>query len=231
MRWETLAAIITLIIYVILLVLITIAAFMHKEKWRRILKPFFLSLISILFIVIAPTEPLVYIASIFALIGDVLILFEAILNNSKFFPIGAIAFFVSHILNLVIMIVNTNKNFPGVFNLYYYIGIVAIVMVISVIVIIFARKYLDKFMTAASALYYSPLFVNLIITLVLSIQTQQLFYLIFLIGMVFFIASDITIFKEHYYKNQKYDEGIILSTYFIAEFFIAVSYLLMLGIF
>jgi len=231
MKRETLLAIITLIIYFILLVLISIAAFMHKEKWRRILKPFFLSLVSILFIVIAPKEPLVYIAFIFASLGDVLILFEAIFDNPKFFPIGAVAFFVSHILNLVIMIVYTNSHFPGVFNLYYYIGIAIIFVVVSTIVILVARKFLDKFMTAASALYYAPLFVNLIITLVLAIQTQQLFFLIFTIGMLFFIASDITIFKEHYYKQQKYDEGVILSTYFIAEFFIAVSYLLMLGIF
>lgn len=224
-------AIITLVVYFILLILISLAAFKHKEKRRRILKPFFLSLISILFIIVKPTEPLVYIAFIFALIGDILILFEAIFKKPIFFPVGAIAFFVSHILNLVIMILYTNTNYPGVFNLYYYIGIAAIVVVVSTVVILLAKKYLDKLMTAASALYYSPLFVNLIITLVLSIQTQQIFYLMFAIGMVFFIVSDFTIFKEHYYKEQKYDEGIILSTYFVAEFFIAISFLLMLGIF
>ena len=74
--------------------IVSYSTIIKNRKLYSILKVFPLLFLIIGFVICYPTKPILYLALIFALSGDIFLIFK----KSKLFYVGALSFFISHLL-------------------------------------------------------------------------------------------------------------------------------------
>ena len=214
------ASIILLILFLTFSVVQLILAFLELEKYRRIEKPFCLGLLTAFVAVTLPNHPMLYIATFLGMVGDILV----ILPKKRFFIIGAIAFFNGFILYALegILILLGGNISPIALT-----AIIATYVVMNVVLIFVLGKRLapNKGEMVGIGLYLSPLFTLIPLMAYLTANTKGVMYLS-LIGVIFFLASDLTITFTKYIKKFKRYDFYIMSTYLIGQLLIVMGYVL-----
>ena len=204
-------------VFVICAIIQLVFAFLEKEKYRRIEKPFCLLSLAVFALVCLPNKPLIYVGAIFGMIGDILV----IIKDKKYFSWGVLSFFFGHICYIVQLILfMANKNT----DLYFYF-IPVICFVIFYIALFFPFKKFAKHIPEqlGMALYYATLFTLLPFTIVSFINIGSYMFL-GIIGAFFFVISDLIILYTKYIKKFKRYDFYIMLTYLIAQALIIVSF-------
>lgn len=205
-------------IFVIASIIQLVFAFLEKEKYRRIEKPFCLLSLAIFALVCFPTGPLIYVGAFLGMIGDVLV----IIKDKKYFAWGVLSFFFGHlcyIAQLIIFMASKNA------DMYLYF-IPVICFVIFYLVLFFPFKKFARHIPEqlGMALYYATLFTLLPFTIVAFISTGSYIFL-GIIGASFFVISDLIILYTKYIKKFKRYDFYIMLTYLIAQALIILSLL------
>ena len=217
----SIASIILLSLFGVACIIQLVFAFLEKEKYRRIEKPFCLALLTAFVAVTLPDHPFLYLATFVAMLGDIFV----ILPNKKWFYLGAFAFFLGFVLYGV----------DGMFRLYakdiptYMIIVMAATYIVMVVALgFFVGPKLTKNNMGESigiGLYLAPIFVLITIFAFLTSKVGGLMFLS-LIGICFFLFSDSTIVYTKYIKKFKRYDFYIMGTYLIAEFLIIMGFTL-----
>lgn len=198
-----------------------IFAFLEKEKYRRIEKPFCLLTLAIFACVTLPTKPLIYIGALLGMIGDILV----IIKDKKYFNWGVFSFFLGHLCyftQIILMMVNKNA------DIYLYFIPLGCFVVFYIPLYFFLKKFAKNFAEGLGmALYYATLFTLLPFTIIAFIICGSYMYL-GIIGASFFIISDLIILYTKYFKKFKRYDFYIMFTYLIAQCLIILSLVLTL---
>ena len=205
----------TNIFIIIILLLILLSVFTKqtgREKLFYIAKP-----LTMLFIIALPLLEvreeystyafLIMTGLIFSLLGDLFLL-----NPDRYFNNGLYSFLLAHILYIFAF----NQNVDS------YCGAIALPILIYMVIVL---RYLSPRLGGMK--YPVIIYMVVISTMVYSAWNNSMNFSsginILLIGAILFAISDTVLAFNKFYKKFKLAEPIILSTYFIAQLFFAMS--------
>ena len=191
-----------------------------SELYRKIFKCFPLLLLIILVAIIVPNEPLIYTAFICGMIGDFLL----ISWNKKIFLVGTAFFLAEHIL------LSTRLYLYGNFNLEwpFYMVCAGSLLLVLFFSYIFVSTYLKPVFLISLSCYLYMLLMNLVLMIAISITTNNHYFIIGTFGYLLFIISDFLVMQKRFIKKQKFHQPTIMATYYTAQYFIALTLLLVL---
>lgn len=216
----SIASIILLSLFIMASIIQLVFAFLEKEKYRRIEKPFCLGLLTAFAAVTFPDHPFLYIAPFLGMLGDIFV----ILPNKKFFYLGAFTFFLGFIFY---GIEGVAYMLQGDLPLFMRVVIIAIYIVMVVVLGFLVGPRLTDNMgeSVGIGLYLSPIFA---LTSLMVYLTAHVGYFMFLslIGILFFLSSDLTITYTKFVKKFKRYDFYIMGTYLIGQFLIVLGFTL-----
>ena len=217
----SIASIIMLALFVVASIIQLVFAFLEKEKMRRIEKPFCLGLLTAFAAVTLPNHPFIYIATFAGMLGDIFV----ILPNKKFFYLGAFTFFVGFVL----------YGLEGLFKMWsesiptYMIIVIAATYIVMVVALGFfvGPRITNNNMgdSIGIGLYLAPIFT---LVTIFSFLTAKVGYFMFLslIGILFFLSSDLTITYTKFIRKFKRYDFLIMGTYLIGQVLIVLGFIL-----
>lgn len=216
----SIASIILLILFGVASVIQLVLAFLELEKYRRMEKAFCLGLLTAFTAVTLPTHPMLYIATFLGMLGDIFV----ILPNKKFFYLGAVCFYNGFILYaLEGLLILLGGNVAPI--IWVVIAVTYVVMNLAVMFLLGRRICPNKGEMVGLGLYLGPLFTLVPVMVYIMVNGGGLMVLS-LIGVIFFLVSDLTITFTKYVKKFKRYDFVIMSTYLIAQFLIVMGYTL-----
>ncbi len=193
-------------------------AFLEKEHYRRLEKPLCLLTLSLFALSSLVNHPLIYVGALLGMLGDIFV----VIKNKKYFNFGVLCFLLGHICYATEALL-LNKT---TFEWFHYLIIGLCFISFYLLLFFFARKYTKKVSEALGVgLYYGALFTFLPLMIILYINNGSFFYFA-IIGISFFIISDIIILFTKYIKKFKRYDFYIMLTYLLAQFFIVFSLVL-----
>ena len=213
-------SLVLLILFFFACVIQLVLAFAEQEKYRRIEKPLCLALLTAFAAVSLPNHPFIYIATFMGLLGDIFV----ILPNKKFFYLGALTFFLGFVFYaLEGLIVLMDKAVP----LYMILVIIATYLVMFFVFAFFIGPRLTskRFDQIGIGLYLAPLITLVPIMSFLTAKGGGVMYLA-LIGIIFFLSSDLTITYTKFVKKFKRYDFYIMMTYLIGQVLIVLGFTL-----
>ena len=217
----SIASIVLLSLFVVASIVQLVFAFLEKEKYRRIEKPFCLALLTAFVAVTLPNHPFIYLATFAGMLGDIFV----ILPNKKFFYLGAFTFFLGFVF----------YGIEGLSRLYanpipYYMIIVMVATYVVMVVVFgffIGPRITNNNMgdSVGIGLYLSPIFTLITI---FSFLTSKVGYFMFLslIGIIVFLSSDLTITYTKFIKKFKRYDFYIMGTYLIGQLLIVLGFVL-----
>ena len=216
----SIASIVLLVLFLAASVVQLVLAFLELEKYRRIEKPFCLGLLTAFAAITLPTHHFIYLATFLGMLGDIFV----ILPNKKFFYLGAFAFFLGFV-------------FYGIEALAIYMGgnvpvyMVAVMLGVYITMVVFLGFFIGPKLTSnmgecvGIGLYLSPIFTLISIMIYATAHGGGLIFLS-LIGIIFFLISDLTITFTKFVKKFKRYDFYIMGTYLIAQLLIVLGFTL-----
>lgn len=191
-----------------------------NELYRKIFKCFPLLFLFILVVILVPNEPLIYTAFICGMIGDLFL----ISWNKKLFFVGTIFFLTEHIL------LSTRLYLFGNFNLEwpFYMVCAGALLLVLFFSYIFVSKYLKPIFLLTLSSYLFMLLMNLVLMIALTVTKNNNYFIIGTIGYILFIISDFLVMQKRFIKKRTFHQPLIMSTYYVAQYLIGLSILLIL---
>ena len=187
---------------------------MRKLNFRYIFKP-----ISIFLIILIPIfhssapfainyKSLIVIGLIFSMFGDIFLMFRA-----KYFIYGLIAFLISHFWYIGAF---THNGFPKLSVLW--VGFI----ILGIIIYFIISKNMTK-MKIPVLIYTFTIAMMAWTSTELYISTENIRFFYSAFGAVLFIVSDGVLAFNKFRRSIKNERIIVLSTYFTAQWLIAIS--------
>lgn len=223
-----LASKIFFILFIVVSIFQIVLCFQEKNFLRKLVKPFCLLFLAISINIALPHHYFLYLAAYLGMVGDIFL----IKNRHKlFFPLGTISFLIGHIFFYVetnLLLLRIGSPMPPYFHFIYWGLVILVTLIICRPV---SKKANMKFFTGlGGSFYYAILAASLVMY---SIATARVFdkglnnYLwLSIIGIVFFIVSDITLGYTLFIKDIKRRDFYIMLTYLLAECLILTSFAL-----
>lgn len=199
-------SIITGVVYILELIF----CFLEKEKARKIIKPFCLTMLIVLMITLKLKDSYVYAALIFGLIGDIFLIFKK--QQKMLLLLGAFAFFVGHLFYIFTFANLLSYEIPK----FAIVTAVVIGFFTPLIPYKLCYKYTKSF-TIPSAVYGYVLLIECVLSILLAIDSKSIFAILIVIGNVLFLISDALIFVSMFIKDFKRRDFYIMLTYLIAQ--------------
>lgn len=201
-----------------------IICFFEKEQIRRITKPFCLIFLFGFALYNKPLSPLVYIAIMLGVVGDIFFLRK---KERKMFLIGTIFFFSGHFLYLFELIRETVL----FTSIYFYVGLFTILLLCCFLLYPMTKKIAGK-LSLLGNIYVPYLALTAILSLILGfLELVPLSESIFVsIGYILFLTSDSIIVYSSFKKDFKRKDFYIMVFYLLAQFFIVfgLTYIIIL---
>ena len=195
-------------------------AFLEKELGRKISKGFIVLTLLVFALASKCNSWLIYLGLVFALIGDILLIFE---SRKIYFIVGACCFSITHILNFILV----SKYLPERFNWLYF----GIVILVGYLVVELVRPIIKNKMKkmAYPALAYLYIVLALIINIAIAlISTHNYAFLIMLFGGAFFFTSDIILTIHTFVKQIKKGNFILMLFYVLGQSLIYIPLIMLL---
>lgn len=189
-----------------------------SEFYRKIFKCIPLLFLFILVVILIPNEPLIYVAFLCGMIGDLFL----ISWNKKLFLIGTIFFLTEHILLSVRLYILGNFNLKWPF----YMVCAGALLLVLFFSYIFVSKYLKPVFLVTLSCYLFMLLMNLVLMITLTISTNNNFFIIGTIGYILFTISDFFVMQKRFIKKQPFHQPTIMLTYYAAQYLIGLSLIL-----
>ncbi len=197
-----------LIIILIIMLLEVFFCFLNNKKYKAIFKCFPLLLISIFSLCLNYKE--FYIFSIIAFLyslGDLFLLS----NNKIMFTIGAISFFVGHIL----LVIQEYHKFNISINTLYYSFIPLLIGVI--LIFIFLYKMLGKLFILPASSYLGILIIGIYSLIIYRFNSLDYRSIIMILGFYIYLISDCLVILKRFGNFKKRNDFYIMSTYYLAN--------------
>lgn len=196
-----------------------VLAFLEKEELRQKEKPFCLLSLSCFALFTLVDHPLIYVGAFLGMLGDIFV----VIKNKKYFNFGVLCFLLGHICYAVeALLFLNNKTFEWFEYLILLLSFAFVYVCLFAFTKKFAKKKTDVF---GSGLYYGSLVAFLALMIILYINNGLFLYLS-IIGLSFFVISDIIILYTKYIKKFKRNDFYIMLTYLLAQFFLVMSLVL-----
>ena len=116
MNREQISLLVLSIFYILVSLISLYFCFINHHKIRKIFKAIPTLILIILLIILLYKHPLIYLALIFGLLGDLFLLSF----NKKMFLIGGICFLIEHFLNLHVVFLISNTSIPLYLLIIYF---------------------------------------------------------------------------------------------------------------
>ena len=212
-------------LFIILSIIHLYFCYKENEKWRKITKPTLLLTLGLAVLFYSPSSYLLYIACFFCFVGDIFLLFN---KNEKIFVVGGTLFLVAHLIHTYLLISRSGLDHIH-FSIYIILGILTIVFgLLSFFLIKPYMKNLDK--RTSYSLYVCFLFINAYFGIVATIITYNPLYLLILLGYIFYLISDTTLFITTFHRDIPRRDFPIMLTYLLAELSIVLGFILTLNL-
>lgn len=209
-------------LFVVATIIQLIFAFLEKEKYRRIEKPFPMMFLTIFTIVTFPRHPFIYIATTYGLLGDIFV----ILKPRRFLYFGALAFFlgfVSYFIEAFLFVLKGEVSWI----MWVVVGLTYAIMFIFIFFFV-GQKLVKKNRDVVGLGLYLSALITLLPVMVYT--TSQFGHVMFLaiIGQILFMSSDFTIVYTKFVKQFKRYDFFIMLTYLLAQLLIVSAFVLSL---
>lgn len=189
-----------------------------NEKLRKYLKGVPLLFLILMAVILRPTDPLVYCALIFGLIGDLFLLSW----NKQMFMVGTISFLLEHVLYATRIYLSSETNYTW----HLALMIVGGYLICMVFAYAFLTKFMNmKFMVLCSS-YAFMLVMNFFVLITFIVTTKNMFLVSGVVGYVLFIISDFFVLQKRFIKKYSFQQPVIMSTYYCAQYLILLTFLL-----
>jgi len=202
-------------------------ALFEKELLKKILKPFCLLFLGVAVTVALPYHKFLYIAAYLGMTGDLLLISK---RKKALFPLGTFSFLLGHIFYYleinVYLLPKLGVPMPTWFHFLYW-GLVVVFTFIFFKPI--KNTFKLKFLTGLGCSHYYMVLMfssvmYTIATIGTSIAGATNYMWLSIIGIVFFITSDIFLGYTTYVKDVKRRDFYIMLTYLIAESMIILAF-------
>lgn len=214
------AAYVFLALFIVATVLELVFCFFVLEKARKITKPFCVFFLAIAAALTIPDQPLVWVAALFGVLGDVLLIF---VKNDKLFAAGAVSFLVGHLLYFSQVFLMLDGNVEWWFYLLYILSVAVIALILAKPL---GSMIKDKVLLTGALVYGAFLASGLIVMGVCVGYFPTSYMYLSLIGYVFFIMSDLTLAYTRFKRDIPRRDFPIMLTYLLAEFLIVAGFVL-----
>lgn len=199
-------------------------AFVENEKWRKITKPFCLTMLVIAIILYKPNSPFIYLGALFGLAGDIFLIWQ---KKRWCFVGGILTFLTGHIFYLVELIQHIDGN-----PLSWQVFVVAAVVFTVVACCLFplAKAITKKMPVAICCSIYGPMLITMLVASIYlaAHNANHTPGILMTFGYLFFIISDSTIlFTSFIKKDVRRPHFYIMATYLIAQALIVAGLLLL----
>lgn len=206
-----------------------ILALFEKNFFRKLIKPLCLMFLGIAVTIALPSHRFLYFATYLGMAGDILL----ISKRKKFlFPLGTFSFMLGHIFYYVeintVLLPTLGLSMKWWFHVLYW----SLVVVFTFIFFKPIKKAFQlKFFTGLGcSLYYMVLISSSVMYTIATIATFgtgiTTYMWLAIIGIVFFIFSDIFLGYTTYVKEIKRRDFYIMLTYLVAECLIVLAFVL-----
>ena len=195
--------------------------FKDDEKKRKFFKCFSSGMVIPLLIIINPQNWLLYIAAIFAVLGDLFLIIKVKNSSFKSFTIGAICFAMSHLI-VSLKLLEYIQNTVGHISIYVYFGLICFIALSVILAVIYDKKAPFAYRVGAP-IYASFLLLNIGLNLSLVFIANNALFLIPMFGYIIFMLSDSLIGVSHIVKQFKRKHFYVMLTYLIALYMILIS--------
>lgn len=194
--------------------------YLEKEKYRKIFKCLASGMIIPCLVAINPLNYMIYVAAVFAVIGDFFLMIKIQGSRSKGLIVGGVFFALMH-LSLIIVEIRLINN---VITVPIYAYLVGFLLFLSFILcfVYFAKKIPTVFRVGAP-LYASTILINIVFTILLAVYVSDLRYLIISGAYLVFLLSDSLIFISKVTHKIKRHHFWIMLTYLIALYTILIT--------
>ncbi len=195
-------------IILLIMLLEVFFCFIENKKYKAIFKCFPLLLISIFALCLNYKE--FYIFSIIAFLyslGDLFLLS----NNKIMFTIGAISFFVGHVL----LVIKEYDKFNISINTLYYSFIPLGLAII--IIFIFLYKMLGAFFIGGATCYLGILVVGMYSLIISKYNALDYKVIMMILGFYIYLLSDTLVILKRFNNFKRKNDFYIMSTYYLAN--------------
>lgn len=208
-------------ISILISILHLIFCFLENERLRKITKVFCVSSLALAIALYSPKSYLIYIGAAFGALGDYFLIYK---KNTRLLFYGIISFFIGHCLYASQIIIYMQMPNWGIILL----AILEIILIISSLWGIYPKKEAKFSSTAGPGIAYFVLLGSMLVfSIVSSIVTMAIYpAILYILGYVIFLSSDITLTITSYDKIVKRDNFYIMLTYLVAQYLITIGLVL-----
>lgn len=222
MNREQISLLVLSIFYILVSLISLYFCFINHHKIRKIFKAIPTLILIILLIILLYKHPLIYLALIFGLLGDLFLLSF----NKKMFLIGGICFLIEHILNLHIVFLINNTSFP-LYLLMIYFPLIILIFIGGILIF---KKSIKPYFLIFGSIYVSTLLLNFISGIILTSITHNYLLLLYVFGYLIFMISDSFVAYKRFIKPFNKVQFLIMSTYYVAQYLLYLYFILILAI-
>ena len=197
-------------LFVVTSIVHLVFCYLEMEKCRKASKCFTTLFLSIAAIIAIPTHPLVYLGTLFGMLGDL-----CLLKKHKVMPFvgGMLAFLVNHVLYIV-----AYMELCGTLHWGYYTGTVLYCVLFPILFYYVGRKIIhQRYLAFGGVAYFGFLVLDLIWAIIACAKGAVDYCLLCALGAATFIASDVFLAHTLFKKDVKRRDFFIMSTYLIAQ--------------
>ena len=212
---------------IVLLACFLIAATIHiyfcygeNEKARKITKPIPMILLVPAIILLVPDYPLIWLFPVLSLLGDIVLIFKK--KGMRFFVLGFVFFFASHMCNLAQLTMFLFKSDTTIPFIAFFVFAVALALII-IFVFPLTKRFAGKLALLANVYMPTLVFIGVFSLLVTAAYADSYQALLVTLGYIFFIFSDSFLLYANFIKDVKKQHFYIMTTYYAAELFISLG--------
>ena len=185
-------------------------AYTENERLRKLFKCLPLFMLFLGALISEPNNYLLYLPFLFYVIGDAFLLSM----QKKYFVYGTICFLIGHLITTI------NVQVDSIIYLYEHLFIQFAALIVGcVLILIFLRKHLKKD-TLSGGIYFGTLLGNSVLTFIIGYLNSNPVYYCLALGFALYFFSDLMVVYKRFYHRVKRDDFYIMSSYYLAVFFV-----------
>ena len=196
-----------------------VCCFMEWETPRKAIKPFCVAFLAVSFLFARPDLYLVGIGLILGTVGDLLLVFK---HKVWTFVVGAFSFLLNHVCFILAYIFLLPSRPIGL-----WISMAVLVVVVFLSGFFALRKVIKTPpLRAGGVLYFAAILCDLLLAIFALGLTQNPAFISSIVGMVFFVGSDVYLTKTLFVRDDRRRDFYIMLTYLLAQGLVALGFFL-----
>lgn len=197
-------------------------AYLEKEYWRKLFKPFCTLFLGIAVVLFIPGHFLVYLGMFFGVVGDIFLISK---KNSTYFKIGTFSFLFGHICYISEMLFILLQNKIGWY--FYPIGaFFVLVFIIGAYPLTNKLTNKNKFLSLLGNTYLSSLLLTTITSIFVCYNGYFNYMFLTTIGGISFLISDLILVYVRFKKDIRRRDYYVMLFYLLGQCLIVLGFVL-----